>query len=405
MNANSFTFEYRPGTIRHGPGVVADLASELERHDCSRALVVTGSTVADTPAVMKPVREGLGERLAGVFDEASAEKYLRTAYEGVKRVREENVDALVGLGGGASLDTAKIIGVLASHDRALDAVVDDIVERGAMVVPEEGTFPDLFAVPTTLPGADLSQVAGVKLAMDPAGTPRSEVPSGGVSDARLMPTAVFHDLDLFATTPDHILARSAMNGYDKAVEMLYTRHRTPITDAAALRGLRLLQSSLPALTDETTADDLSRVLRGIALAQYGVSTPNAYRASIIHAFGHALSRNYDVQQGVAHAIAAPHVLAYLFEAVDGRRDLLAEALDVQDEGAGDEETARAVVRAVAATRDALELPSRLRSVDGAERDHFPELARAVVEDSFVAAAPRGLDPQQEEIEAVFEAMW
>lgn len=404
MDANSFTFEYRPATLRHGPGVVADLASELERRDCSRALVVTGPTVADVPAVMDPIREGLGERLVGVFDGVTPEKYLRTAYEGAKRVREADVDALVGLGGGASLDTAKIVSVLAGHDRPLDDVVDDIVERGAMIVPD-GPLPDLFAVPTTLPGADLSQVAGVKLAMDPAGTPGSEIPSGGVSDDRLMPAAVFHDLDLFATTPDRVLARSAMNGYDKAIEMLYTGRRTPITDATALRGVRLLQSSLPTLVDETTDEDLSRILQGIALAQYGLSTPSGYRASIVHAFGHALSRNYDVQQGVAHAIAVPHVLEYLFEQVDGRRDLLAEALGVHEEGASDEETARAVVRAVESTRDALELPARLGSVDGAERDHFPELARAVIEDSFMAAAPRGLDPEQEEIEAVFEAMW
>lgn len=406
MVTNSFTFEYQPGTIHHGPGIISDLASELERHDCSRALVVTGSTVADTSAVMNPIQDGLGETLTGVFDAVTSEKYLQTAYQGAKQVREESVDALVGLGGGSSLDMAKIIGVLVSHDRPLPDIVDAIMEQGAMIVPDDGTFLDLFAVPTTLPGADLSQVAGVKLAMEPAGTPKSEIPNGGVSDARVMPTAVFHDLDLFATTPDQILATSAMNGFDKGVETLYSNLHTPITDATAIRGLQLLQTSLPAVTDETTSeDDFSRILKGITLAQYGLSTPDAYRASIIHAFGHALSRNYDIQQGVAHAIAAPHVLQYLFSEVDGRRDLLADALNVHDRKATDEETARSVVSAVTETRDALGLPSKLRSVAEAEQSHFPELARAVIGDSFMAAAPERLDPEQEAIKAVFESMW
>lgn len=405
MTATSYTFTYRPGAIHHGPGVVDDLDTALEQAGCSRALVLTGSTIASRPAVIDPVTEGLGDHLVGVFDGVTSVKSLASAYEAAKRVREDEVDGLVGLGGGSSLDLAKITSVLAGHERPLEDVVDEIVAGEAMRVPE-GELPDVFAVPTTLPGADLSQVAGVKLGLDPETTPVGEIPNGGVSDPRLMPAAVFHDLDLFATTPTDVLARSAMNGYDKALEMLYTRHRTPITDGAAYRGLRLLQSSLPAITDEPTAEaDLSRILQGIALAQYGLSTPDAYRASIIHAFGHALSRTYGVQQGVAHAIAAPHVLSSLFERVDGRRHLLAEALGVDEPGADDAETARVVVEAVADTRDALGLPSRLRTVEEAERADFPDLARAVVDDSFMAAAPADLDADAGDIEAVFDEMW
>jgi alcohol dehydrogenase len=221
-----------------------------------------------------------------------------------------------------------------------------------------------------------------------------------------MPTAVFHDTELFATTPDHILARSAMNGFDKGIETLYSRNQTPVTDATAMRGLRLLQSGLPALTDDSTGEDeLPKVLRGIALIQYGLSTPRAYRVSVIHAFGHALARRYPIQQGVAHAIAAPHVLRYLFANVDGRRDLLAEALGVESDTATQKEKAEAVVDAVASTRDALELPAQLRSVTEAERSHFPELAQAVVEDAFMPNAPRELDPDPTTIEMVFEDMW
>lgn len=404
MIDDSYTFEYRPGTIHHGANSVANLAAELDEQDLSRALVVTGSTVSSVPEVMEPIENGLGDTLVSVFGEVGPEKHLKTAYEGARIVREKSIDALVGVGGGSSLDMAKLISTLAGHDRPLDDVTDDIIAREAMLLPDDGPSPAIFAVPTTLAGADFSQVAGVKLSMNPGHTHTSEIPSGGVSHPDLLPTAVFYDTSLFATTPDRILASSAMNGFDKGIEMLYTRHRTPITDATAMRGVRLLQDGLPALTDdETPEEDLSQVLQGIALVQYGLSTPNQYRASIIHAFGHALSRNYEIQQGSAHAIAAPHVLRYLFDRVDGRRDLLAEALAV-DNG-NDESTPEAIVTAVEGTRDALELPSRLRSVEGADRDHVPDLARAVIEDSFMAAAPVELKPTQEGIEAVFEEMW
>ncbi|WP_380681707.1 iron-containing alcohol dehydrogenase [Salinigranum sp. GCM10025319] len=295
-----------------------------------------------------------------------------------------------------------MIAVLAGHGDP-EAAAREMVERNAVRVPD-GSLIDIIAVPTTLPGAELSQVAGVKLSLNPGRESRSEIASGGVSDARLMPTAVLYDVELVATTPDPILARSAMNGFDKGIEMLYTRHHNPLTDGTATRGVRLLTEHLPSITAESTSDaDLSGILRGIAAVQYGISTPNGHRASVIHSFGHAIARNYPVQQGVAHAIAAPHALRYLFEQVDGRRDLLAEALGV--EGEDDEETAAAIVAAVTEVRDALGLPSKLRSVEGAERDHVPDLARAVVEDPFMEAGPRDLDPEASDIEPVFERMW
>ena len=399
----SYTFEYRPGTIHHGAGVVEEIGTELDRHGRSRALIVTDATLAGIGDVIDPIEAGVGDRLVGVFDGVTPEKYLKTASEGARRVHDEDVDALVAVGGGSSLDTAKLIAVLAGHGDPA-AAAREMVDREAVLVPDDVPLTDIVAVPTTLPGAELSQVAGVKLSLNPDGKSRSEIPSGGVSDARLMPTAIFHDVALFATTPESVLARSAMNGFDKGIEMLYTRHHNPLTDGTAIRGVRLLKEHLPSITAESTSDaDRSGILRGIAAAQYGLSTPNAYRASVIHSFGHAIARNYPVQQGVAHAIAAPHVLRYLFEQVDGRRDLLAEALDV--DGADDEETAAAIVDAVAEVRDALDLPSNLRSVEGAERDHFPELARAVVDDPFMDAGPRDLDPDASEIEAVFERMW
>ncbi len=141
------------------------------------------------------------------------------------------------------------------------------------------------------------------------------------------------------------------------------------------------------------------------LVQYGISRPDAGTMSLIHSFGHALTRTSEVQQGAAHGVIAPHALEYLFEQVDGRRHLLAEAFDVGAEAGSDDELADAVVDQVAAVRDALGLPSRLRDVDGPARDEFREVAQYVIDDPFMANAPPGLDATQDEIEAVLEVAW
>lgn len=401
MRPDPTRFEYRPPTLQHGPSCIAGIGDELTRLDRERALIVTGRTVGRVADVMEPVRAGIGDALVAHFDDVTPAKTLGTAAEAAEIVRDQEIDVLVGVGGGATLDSTKQVSVLAGYEDPT-AAARSMIERGTVSVHGDGPFVDIVAVPTTLAGATLSYGAGVGMSMETDVATKADVPGGGVSDPRLMPAAAFFDASLLATTPPDIRRRSAMNGYDKGIELIYSRHHTPVTDATARHGLALLQSSLPAVAAESPPiESLATVAAGISLVQYGLASPDAYRASIIHAFGHALTAAYPIQQGVAHGIAAPHVLAYLFDEIDGRRALLASALGVGD--AADHATA--VIEAVERTRDGLGLPTRLRSVDGADRSDIPRLATAVLQDSFMTAAPPALEPTSDDIEAVFAAMW
>ncbi|SFR96412.1 alcohol dehydrogenase [Halomicrobium zhouii] len=396
-----FRFEYDPAVLRYGVDAVADLSDELDAHDVERALVVCGSTVGNTPAVIDPVRDGLGDRLGGVFAETTPAKTLSTAYDAMEAMEAADADVLVSLGGGSSLDVAKVTSVLAVDDREPQAVGRELAETGTVSIPD-GSLAPIVAVPTTLAGADLSMVAGVTASPDEERGLVDRQVSGGIGDPRLMPRAVVYDPALVATTPRNVLAGSAMNGFDKGIETLYAGKATPITDATAARGLGLMQAGLLRLGEEgVNTDVLKPVLKGLLLVQYGISRPGDGTLSLIHAFGHGLTRTYAVQQGHAHAVVAPHVLRYLFEQVEGRRDLLADAL-----GAGDaDDPAAAVVERVTAVRGALDLPTRLRDVDGPDREEFPAVAEDILADSFVANGPADLDPTAEEIERVLDDAW
>ena len=408
----SFRFDYRPGVLRFGAGSVADLGTELGAQGVERALVVTGRTVGATPAVMDPVRDGLGERLAGVFAETTPAKRLSTAYDAVAAMRDHDADALVAVGGGSSLDVATVASVLAADDREPDVVGDEFERTGTIAVTD-ADLPPLAAVPTTLAGAELSQVAGVTAS--PAGGLVDQGRGGGISHPDLMPAAVFHDPELVATTPRAVLAASAMNGFDKALESTYARNATPVTDATATRSLSMLQDALPALgEDPVTPADVEPVLEGILLAQYGVSRPDGTTLSLVHAFGHALTRTYDVQQGAAHAVVAPHALASLLERTGAGRELLADAFDLaadvetaDDGGAADRDAAvdAAIVDAVTTIRDALGLPRRLRDVDGPTPEAFGSVAQDVLDDSFMQNAPAGYDPSRADVERILEAAY
>ncbi|AGB36735.1 iron-containing alcohol dehydrogenase family protein [Natronococcus occultus] len=396
----AFRFEYHPATIRFGAGCVDDLADELERRGLERALVVCGSTVGSTPDVIDPVREGLGDRLAGVFDETTPDKRLGTAFDGLDRLEDAGADAIVALGGGSSLDVAKTIAVLAGSDRPRDRIAEEFAQTGTIDVPDDPT--PIVAIPTTLAGADLSTGAGITAAPD-SGLVDEEL-GGGISDPGLMPTAAVYDPELVATTPDSILAGSAMNGFDKGLETIYAADATPVTDATARHGLEKLEDGLEAFGQgERDREVYETLLEGLVLVQYGISRPDGTTLSVVHAFGHGLRDAYDLQQGVAHAVVVPYVLRYLFEHedVDARAGLLANALGVgeaADHGA-------AVVDRVATLRDELGLPARLRDLEPVTDDDFAAVAEAILADGFMANAPPGLDPTAEEIEDVLEKAW
>jgi len=400
---DGFRFDYRPGAIRVGTGCVAELGAELDRRGLDRALLVAGRTVGTTPAVVDPIRAGLGDRLAGEFSETTPAKTLGAALAGLRAARDDGADAVVAVGGGSTLDTATVLRALSSHGDDAEAVAREAVETGTLPVAPDGTLLPVVAVPTTLAGADLSDMAGVTLTLDRDVSDGEAPRTGGVRDPRLLPTAAYYDADLYRTTPTPLLAASAMNGFDKGIEALYSPLATPITDGTASRGLALLRSGLGTIREEPMDDGrLADVLAGIVAVQYGLTGTEGYRASLVHAFGHGFSHGYDVHQGTIHGIVAPHVLRYVFDRVDGRRDLLASALGVADHGTA---PADAVIDAVAGVRDDLGLPRRLRDLDGVDRADFASIARAIRDDDLLAVAPVGIDPSVDEITAVLDRAW
>ncbi|WP_375140826.1 iron-containing alcohol dehydrogenase family protein [Salinarchaeum laminariae] len=411
-----FRFAYQPGAIRYGDGAVASLGDDLATLDLERALVVTGSTVGDTAAVMDPIRQGLGDRLAGLFAETTPEKRLATAIDGANAATDCDADVLVAVGSGSSIDTAKAIATIVGRRRSEPADASDaalgaeFADTGTLAVPAEPL--PIVTVPTTLAGADFTQGAGLSAASEGGtgsghdGGVVEDVVSGGLGDPALAPTQAIYDPTLVATTPRPILAGSAMNGFDKALETLYSRHATAITDATAARSVRRFREGLLAFGDgakgeESGRDGVPAAVEGLLLAQYGISRADCTTMSVIHAFGQEVSAVGDVQQGVAHAICAPHALAELLAAADVRTGLLADAFGVAD--AADPETA--IVEAVAETRDALGVTTQLRDVDGLARDDLAAIAAAVAEHRFLDNGPAGYEPTAATLEAVLDAAW
>lgn len=391
-----YRFDFSIGPIEYGPNCVAGLEDEFRNLGVERPMLVCGRTVGSTPEVVDPVIAGAGDSFVDVFDETTPDKKLATVFEGVRRMRSNDVDALVSLGGGSSLDVAKGMSIVAAMDREFQDIRDEFERTKSLTLPD-GNFVPLVVIPTTLAGSDLSSAVG--LTSRQGGFTR-----GIISDARLWPSAEYYDPELFKTTPQDILCASVMNGFDKAVETPYSQYATPITDGTAVRALRLFQSGLPKLgAGERDEETLFDVINGSVLAAYGGLRPTGRTSSVIHAFCHPISREYAIQQGAAHGIIAPHALRYLFEKSYARRDLLAEGFGILTDDP--DAQAEGIIDAVTNVRDELGLPTRLRSIEDLPKEDLPAVARDVYEDHTLYQGPEDFEPTVEELEQVLREAW
>ncbi len=403
LDVGSFEFEYVATDLAFGRGCVDGLAAALAERGLSRALVVCGTNVGANRAVMDPVEAGLGDRLAGVFDETTPGKAIETVLDGVERLRTLDADVVVAVGGGSSLNVARAMCAVAPLDLPRAEVVATAREAGAIPVPDEPTPPvPNVVVPTTMPGADLTTSGGIMVPASPddPAVGASDRRSVRIGDPRLMAEVACYDPSLFETTPTRVLAASAMNGFDKGLETAYSRTATPPGVAHALHGLRYLHAGLPELLDAPPGDPAyDRAVLGLPLVQYG------RQSNIVHTFGNGVSFHYDVQQGTVHGIVVPHVLRYVFDRVDAGRRLIAGALGVETAGRTDAAVADAVVEEVTAVRDALGLPARLRDVDGLARDHLPAVADEIAANHKHARNPPGIDPTADDVLEILHAAW
>jgi len=399
--ADSFDHDYQGCEIRYGRGRASELGEVLAERALGDALVVCGSNVGANDDLMGPIREGLGDRFAGVFDGTTPDKRVEEALDLLDERAAVGADCLVAVGGGSSLDVARQATVLDVDGRDLGDLRAD-AEDGPAALGDlaPGTDPAIpvVVIPTTFAGADVSTGGSLEvLAADASPTGQPMTVSGGGA----MPVIDLADPALFETTPRSVLAGSAMNGFDKGIETPYAVDASPVSDATAVHGTRLLRDALPHVAGDRPDDPAAtdRAVVGALLVQLD------RKISVIHAFGHGFARRYDVQQGNVHAAVAPHVLAYLFDEVDASRRALANGLGVVTAGRDDAALAEDVVSEVAAVRDSLSVPSRLRELGPVDEGDFPAIAEYIADDWSMERAPADLDATPEEIAGVLREAW
>jgi alcohol dehydrogenase len=305
-----------------------------------------------------------------VLDNVVADPPEQVVLDAVARARDAQAQIVVGLGGGSSMDVAKLLAVLLASRQTLGEMYG--VNR------VEGERLPLVQMPTTAgTGSEVTAVSIVTV---------GEATKMGVVAPQLIADLAILDAELTLGLP---LAATAATGIDAMVHAIeaYTsaRLKNPISDMLAVRALQLLSKHLlTACRDGQDRAAREAMLLGATLA--GQAFANAPVAAV-HALAYPIGGIYHVPHGLSNALVLPHVLKFNAEAAAPLYAELTAAMLPSETGNAEAKT-RAFIAHVEWLIAETGIPSTLREV-GIERDGLERMAKdAMLQQRLLVNNPR-----------------
>jgi alcohol dehydrogenase len=286
-------FDWRGTTVVVGAGALAGL-ERIGGGRSARARPVAlfcGSGSMRSLGVLDAVRERL-EPLGPieVFQGIASNPGLAEIDAAAEFLRGVRPEVLVALGGGSVLDTAKVANCLAATSRRCEELLD-----GA---PANGRIAECFAALPTTTGSG-SEVTPFATVWD-----RDRGRKLSLDTLWALPTLAVLDPALPATMPSTIARQTAADALGHALESLWSRRSSPLSEGLAWESLRWLVAGIEALTMERS-EAYAALQRGSLLAGMAISLT---RTAAAHALSYAITLRHDVPHGLAVAELLPAVL-------------------------------------------------------------------------------------------------
>ena len=307
-----------PTAIAFGAGARKLVAKHLLEQGLERPLIVTDRALAALP-VMAEFKGHLGGLQAGVFDGVFGNPTCAQVMAGAQAYQKHQADCVIGFGGGAALDVAKVVGLMAVHEGDILEYVWDHPK----VRPITHPLPYFVALPTTAgTGSEVGRSAVV--------SENDSHHKRTVFSAKILARMVFADPELTLGLPAAITAATGMDALTHNIESYLSPAYHPLCDGIALEGLRVGARALATAVREpgnlaARADMLMSSMIGAIAFQKDLGS--------VHACAHALGAVCDLHHGLANALMIDTVLAWNFEAVPLKFDELAHAVGLSGGGA------------------------------------------------------------------------
>lgn len=366
-----------PTRIFFGRGVALTVADPLRQVGAKKVLLVTDPGVRKV-GLTGPIEERLRDAKIPyeVYDEVVPDPGVAEVQRCYERAKACGADAFVAVGGGSSIDTAKMAAVLlANGGTVLDYIgIDKVPKMAAPVV----------AIPTTAgTGAEITINSVIA---DPDQHKKLVIISPNA-------TALFalEDPDMTASLPPFLTAITGMDTLVHAIESFCSKNAYRTTELLALEAIRDAGRALPrAVKDGSDMEAREAMMRAVVSASLAFSNT---RLGNVHAMALPLGGWCHVAHGTAVAVLLPHVMDFNRQAAPERLAAVGEALGARKDG-------KAAVDHIARLNEEIGIPPGLRKV-GVTEDAIPNMAKDAMLSGNILVNPRTTG--QKDIEALYRA--
>ena len=421
MNMNDNAFEMAAAAIRFGVGVTREVGCDLADLGARNVLVVTDPTVARLPPVQTVLESLAAEGLRFVvYDRVRVEPTDESFLEAIAFAHRQTVDALVAVGGGSTIDTAKAVNLYTTYPPA--DFLDYVNAPLGKALPVPGPLKPLIAIPTTAgTGSETTGVSIFDLTRLHAKT--------GIASRRLKPTLGLLDPDNTRTMPPAVAAASGLDILSHAIESFTAlpfsgrlrperpslrpayQGSNPISDIWSLQALRMVARFIVRAVNDPSDDEarsnmlLAASYAGVGFGNAGVHLPHGMSYPVS---GHVRTYHapgYDVPHaliphGFSVILNAPAVFRFTAPANHVRHLEAAAALGADVTGVQAADAGRVLADRITWFMRELNVPNGLRAIGYSSSD-IPALVEGTLPQHRVTKlSPRPAGP--EELSTLFE---
>lgn len=377
-------------TNRHIVSEVDSMRQKLgglaKQYSATSAIIITDAGISQLGYV-DIAQQSLQE--AGVqvvvFDGVVADPPVEIVNNAIELARTNQCDLIIGLGGGSSIDTAKIVALYPNDFQSITDILD-IDLSSFKKLP-------LFAIPTTAGTGAEATFVSVITAKD--GSKKA------IYTPKILPDVAILDATLTLKLPRHITAATALDAMVHCIEAYTSRtKKNPISDALAIKGLQMLWNNFEKVLQQ--GDDINaRADMLLASTLAGIAFVNGSVAAV-HGLSYPLSIKFHIPHGHANALVMCPVFSFnLPEAASMYAELARAVMPTQTSTMTDLESASQFILQLKIFLEMSGLKYRLSDLDITEKD-IPALADIVIHTYARLIATNPKDMTLEEVTTMYK---
>jgi hydroxyacid-oxoacid transhydrogenase len=415
-----YAFEMAASNIRFGPGTTREVGMDLSELGLKRVMVVTDPNLTGMQPV-ETVLESLSRENVSysLFDRVRIEPTDSSLKEAIEFAKSDSFDGFVAVGGGSTIDTAKVANLYTTYPADFLDYVNPPIGKG---VPIPGELKPLFAIPTTAgTGSETTGVAIFDLEKMHAKT--------GIAHRRLKPTLGIVDPENTRTLPPMAAACTGLDVFTHAIEsytaMPFNRRprperpilrpayqgSNPVSDIWSLEAMRIGAAYLVRAVEDPGDDEargmmlLAASFAGVGFGNAGVTLPHGMSYPVSGMVREYRAEGYPddhplVPHGMAVVLNAPAAFRFTGSANPERHLKAAEVLGADVSGARLEDAGSILADRVIQIMKRLNIPNGLSAI-GYSRDDIPQLVEGTLpQHRVIKLSPRPVGP--EELTRIFE---